>query len=151
MTAGKPKTFVATIILLVGLLAVGVLAFARQLSLGDVVTGMRTIGAGGAVWGLYVVMDGFFLGCGISVMATACIARFSRDRSRHSSSPSPRSARSACMAAWSTACWRAGQIWPNTRVAHRVGGHCSACLLPATAEACPSAIGGKRSGSGCRC
>jgi molybdopterin-containing oxidoreductase family membrane subunit len=80
MTAGKPKTFVATIILLVGLLAVGVLAFARQLSLGDVVTGMRTIGAGGAVWGLYVVMDGFFLGCGISVMATACIARFSRDR-----------------------------------------------------------------------
>jgi len=41
---------------------------------------MRTIGAGGAVWGLYVAMDGFFLGSGIAVMAAACVARFSRDR-----------------------------------------------------------------------
>jgi Ni/Fe-hydrogenase subunit HybB-like protein len=41
---------------------------------------MRTVGAGGAVWGLYVVMDGFFLGVGVAVMACACVARFSRDR-----------------------------------------------------------------------
>jgi Ni/Fe-hydrogenase subunit HybB-like protein len=70
----------AIIILLLGFLAAGMVAFAQQLSRGDVVTGMRTIGAGGAVWGLYVAMDGFFLGSGIAVMAAACMARFSRDR-----------------------------------------------------------------------
>jgi Ni/Fe-hydrogenase subunit HybB-like protein len=70
----------ATIVMLFATLAVGVWAFSRQIVQGDVVTGMRTIGAGGAAWGLYVVMDGFFLGAGVAVMACACVARFSRDR-----------------------------------------------------------------------
>jgi Ni/Fe-hydrogenase subunit HybB-like protein len=38
------------------------------------------VGAGGAVWGLYVVADGVFLGMGGAIMACACVARFSRDR-----------------------------------------------------------------------
>ena len=67
-------------ILVVAVLAVGAFAFVQQIVQGDVVTGMRTVGAGGAVWGLYVVMDGFFLGLGVAVMACACVARFSRDR-----------------------------------------------------------------------
>jgi Ni/Fe-hydrogenase subunit HybB-like protein len=68
------------IALLVGMVAVGTAAFFEQIVRGDVVTGMRSVGAGGAVWGLYVVMDGFFLGAGVAVMACACVARFSRDR-----------------------------------------------------------------------
>jgi Ni/Fe-hydrogenase subunit HybB-like protein len=66
--------------LLLAVLGVGVLAYIHQLAAGDVVTGLRAVGAGGAVWGLYVVMDGFFLGAGVVVMACACVARFSRDR-----------------------------------------------------------------------
>jgi Ni/Fe-hydrogenase subunit HybB-like protein len=79
----KPRpsvTLVAVLALLVAVLAVGAFAFVQQIVQGDVVTGMRTVGAGGAVWGLYVVMDGFFLGLGVAVMACACVARFSRDR-----------------------------------------------------------------------
>jgi Ni/Fe-hydrogenase subunit HybB-like protein len=76
----RPKIVVALVGLLLGLVALGAFAFSRQLSQGDVVTGMRTLGAGGAVWGLYVVMDGFLLGTGVAVMAAACLARFSRDK-----------------------------------------------------------------------
>jgi Ni/Fe-hydrogenase subunit HybB-like protein len=79
----KPRPsagLVALVALLVAVLAVGVFAYVQQIEHGDVVTGMRTVGAGGAVWGLYVVMDGFFLGVGVAVMAGACVARFSRDR-----------------------------------------------------------------------
>jgi molybdopterin-containing oxidoreductase family membrane subunit len=47
---------------------------------GEALTGMRTVGAGGAVWGLYIVMDGYLLGAGVAVMVAACLARFSRDR-----------------------------------------------------------------------
>ncbi|HEY5282429.1 MAG TPA: hypothetical protein VIM14_06525, partial [Polyangia bacterium] len=68
----KPRptlTIVGVVLLLLGVLALGSFAYSRQLLEGDVVTGMRTVGAGGAVWGLYVVMDGAFLGMGIVVMA----------------------------------------------------------------------------------
>jgi Ni/Fe-hydrogenase subunit HybB-like protein len=68
------------VVLLLAVLVLGVAAYARQLAVGDVATGMRTLGAGGAVWGLYVVMDGFFLGAGVAIMGSACVARFSRDR-----------------------------------------------------------------------
>jgi len=68
------------IAVLLALSVVGGLAYLRQLALGDVVTSLRTLGAGGAVWGLYVVADGFLLGSGVAVMAAACLARFSRDR-----------------------------------------------------------------------
>jgi len=71
---------ILAIAMLLAMVATGALAFAEQILRGDVVTGMRTVGAGGAVWGLYVVMDGVFLGAGVAVMAGACLARFSRDR-----------------------------------------------------------------------
>ena len=66
---------VALTAMLIALVAAGVYGYAQQLFHGDVVTGMRSIGAGGVVWGLYIVMDGFFLGAGIVVMLSACLAR----------------------------------------------------------------------------
>lgn len=80
MKPGPSVALVAVLALLVAVAAAGAFAFVQQIVQGDVVTGMRTVGAGGAVWGLYVVMDGFFLGLGVAVMACACVARFSRDR-----------------------------------------------------------------------
>ncbi len=79
MTPRLPAAFIALGALLVALLGLGGYAFFQQIVRGDVVTGMRTVGAGGAVWGLYVVTDGFLLGVGVAVMACACVARFSRD------------------------------------------------------------------------
>jgi molybdopterin-containing oxidoreductase family membrane subunit len=70
----------ATVALLLVGVAVGGFAYCRQILAGEVVTSMRTLGAGGAVWGLYIVMDGFCLGAGVAIMACACIVRFSRDR-----------------------------------------------------------------------
>ena len=80
MKSKAPAALAAVLILLSAVVSVGAFAFYQQLVRGDVVTGMRTVGAGGAVWGLYVVMDGFFLGAGVAIMACACLARFSRDR-----------------------------------------------------------------------
>ena len=80
MKARPSPALVSVIGLLLAMLAVGAYAFLQQIEHGDVVTGMRTVGAGGAVWGLYVVMDGGFLGMGGAIMACACVARFSRDR-----------------------------------------------------------------------
>jgi Ni/Fe-hydrogenase subunit HybB-like protein len=68
------------IALLVALSVVGALAYRHQLVVGEVATGLGTLGAGGAVWGLYVVADGCLLGAGVALMACACLARFSRDR-----------------------------------------------------------------------
>lgn len=68
-------SFVVFVAVLIALVAVGAWGYAQQLIQGDVVTGMRTVGNGGAVWGLYIAMDGFFLGAGIAVMLTACLAR----------------------------------------------------------------------------
>jgi Ni/Fe-hydrogenase subunit HybB-like protein len=77
----RPATaLVVTLSLLLALVLLGGFAYSRQFLAGDIVTGMRTVGAGGAVWGLYVVMDGFCLGAGVAIMASACIVRFSRDR-----------------------------------------------------------------------
>jgi molybdopterin-containing oxidoreductase family membrane subunit len=72
--------FALGLVVLLAMAAVGVYAYALQIQGGEVVSGMRGVGAGGAVWGLYVVMDGCFLGAGVALMAAACIARFSRDR-----------------------------------------------------------------------
>jgi Ni/Fe-hydrogenase subunit HybB-like protein len=80
MKARSTGSFAACLVVLLGLVALGAYAFAEQLTRGDVATGMRSIGAGGAAWGLYIAMDGFFLSLGVSAMAGACIARFSRDR-----------------------------------------------------------------------
>lgn len=75
MRAGRALAWVV----LLALVALGAYAYALQLRHGDVVTGMRSVGAGGAAWGLYVVMDGVLLGIGVALMGIACVARFSRD------------------------------------------------------------------------
>lgn len=72
-------TLVVAVALLLAMAALGAVAYGLQCQRGDFVTGMRGIGGGGAVWGLYVVMDGCFLGVGVALMAVACLARFSRD------------------------------------------------------------------------
>lgn len=71
----------ALLVSLCAMVGLGVHGAWQQIEQGDVVTGMRTIGAGGAAWGLYIAMDGFFLSLGVAAMAGACIARFSRDGS----------------------------------------------------------------------
>jgi Ni/Fe-hydrogenase subunit HybB-like protein len=76
MTGKSSSIWIAVLIAtLVALVAAGGYGYAQQLLHGDVVTGMRTVGAGGVVWGLFIVMDGFFLGAGIVVMLSACLAR----------------------------------------------------------------------------
>lgn len=79
--SGKgPVALIASVAALSVGLAVGVAAYLRQLAAGDAVTALGTLGGGGAVWGLYIVMDGVFLGGGVALMACACLAHFSRDR-----------------------------------------------------------------------
>jgi Ni/Fe-hydrogenase subunit HybB-like protein len=80
MTGRRSSTPVVMVALLCALVGFGVQGLWQQIDRGDGVTGMRTIGAGGAVWGLYIAMDGFFLSLGVAAMAGACLARFSRDR-----------------------------------------------------------------------
>ncbi len=75
MRAGRALAWVV----LLALVGLGTYAYALQLRHGDVLTGMRSVGAGGVAWGLYVVMDGVLLGIGVALMGIACVARFSRD------------------------------------------------------------------------
>jgi Ni/Fe-hydrogenase subunit HybB-like protein len=79
--SGRRIGVVLSVCFLVAIAALGGVAYGLQFLQGDVVTGMRGVGSGGAAWGLYVVMDGCFLGAGVALMAVACFARLSRDRS----------------------------------------------------------------------
>ena len=64
MRSRRSALLAATVSFLLAAVIGGGLAYARQLVDGEIVTSMRTLGAGGAVWGLYVVMDGFLLSAG---------------------------------------------------------------------------------------
>jgi Ni/Fe-hydrogenase subunit HybB-like protein len=75
-----PVALIVGALLLSAGVVVGATAYVRQLMQGDAVTALGTLGGGGVVWGLYIVMDGVFLGGGVAIMACACVARFSRDR-----------------------------------------------------------------------
>jgi Ni/Fe-hydrogenase subunit HybB-like protein len=70
----------AAVVFLLALVALGAYAFAQQWIHGDAVTDLRTIGAGGAVWGLYVVGDGFFASAALASLAVACTIRVRRLR-----------------------------------------------------------------------
>jgi Ni/Fe-hydrogenase subunit HybB-like protein len=70
----------AAIGFLLALVAVGAYAWAQQCIHGDAVTDLRTIGAGGAVWGLYVVGDGFFASAALASLVVACVIRVRRSR-----------------------------------------------------------------------
>jgi molybdopterin-containing oxidoreductase family membrane subunit len=60
---------------LLGLVALGVLGYAQQRLHGDIATGLRTIGQGGAAWGLYIVFDIFFVGLAFGGIAFTSIVR----------------------------------------------------------------------------
>ena len=70
----------AAVVVLLALVALGAYAFTQQYIQGDAVTDLRTIGAGGAVWGLYVVGDGFFASAALASLAVACVIRVGRLR-----------------------------------------------------------------------
>ena len=61
----------ATAAALLCVLALGVYAYIQQEIHGEGITGLRTIGAGGATWGLYIVSFVFFVGVSF---AGICIA-----------------------------------------------------------------------------
>ncbi len=68
------------VVALTALVTIGAYAFIQQSLHGDAVTDLRTIGAGGAVWGLYVVGDGFFASAALASLALACVIRVLRWR-----------------------------------------------------------------------
>lgn len=62
-------------LLLLGAAGLGIYAYAQQLLHGDIVTGLRTIGRGGATWGLYIVLDVTFVGFSFAAMLVVVIER----------------------------------------------------------------------------
>ncbi len=58
-----------------GLLAIGLVAYAIQLGRGDIVTGMRDPGRGGAAWGLYISLYVYLVGISFAGITVASIAR----------------------------------------------------------------------------
>src|SRR5690349_5610989 len=65
--------------LLVGLsaaaLGFGLYAYSVQLEHGDIVTGLRNPGAGGAAWGFYIVFYVYFVGVSFAGITVASMAR----------------------------------------------------------------------------
>ena len=69
--------FVGLPLFFVGL---GVYAYIQQRLHGDVVTHMRSVGSGGAAWGLYIMFDIFFVGLAASGIAVSTAAHLFRLR-----------------------------------------------------------------------
>lgn len=61
-----------------GLVALGLYAYVRQLERGDIVTGMRDPGRGGAAWGLYISLYVYLVGVSFAGITVASIARLLR-------------------------------------------------------------------------
>ena len=72
------------LVFLTALVTVGAYAWVRQAVQGDAATDLHTIGAGGVVWGLYVVGDGFFASAALAMLAVACVMRVLRLRDMES-------------------------------------------------------------------
>jgi Ni/Fe-hydrogenase subunit HybB-like protein len=72
------------LVLLTALVTVGAYAWVQQAVRGDAATDLNTIGAGGVVWGLYVVGDGFFASAALAMLAVACVIRVLRLRDMES-------------------------------------------------------------------
>ncbi len=68
------------VLLLLGVVAFGIYGYLQQRLHGDIVTGMRTIGAGGAAWGLYITFDTVFVGLAFGGIGVAALARVLRIR-----------------------------------------------------------------------
>ena len=72
------------LVFLTALVTVGAYAWVQQVVHGEAVADLRTIGAGGVVWGLYVVGDGFFASAALAMLAVACVMRVRRLRDMES-------------------------------------------------------------------
>ncbi|HTR54841.1 MAG TPA: NrfD/PsrC family molybdoenzyme membrane anchor subunit [Kofleriaceae bacterium] len=59
----------------IGLVALAVYAYSVQLERGDIVTGMRDLGRGGAAWGMYIAMYVYLVGVSFAGITVASIAR----------------------------------------------------------------------------
>jgi molybdopterin-containing oxidoreductase family membrane subunit len=68
------------IVLPLALVGIGLYAYVQQRLHGDVVTHMRSVGTGGAAWGLYIMFDLFFVGLAASGIAVATVAHLFRIR-----------------------------------------------------------------------
>lgn len=76
------KGAVATLVVALGLLILGIIAYSRQLSEGEIVTGLGDLGTrGGAPWGLYVVFELWVVGMGFGAMILIGVIRLFGDRS----------------------------------------------------------------------
>ncbi|HTF89550.1 MAG TPA: NrfD/PsrC family molybdoenzyme membrane anchor subunit [Planctomycetota bacterium] len=62
-------------VFLAGLVALGMFGYAQQLMHGDLVSGLRTIGQGGAAWGLYIVFDITFVGLAFGGLVFMTVVR----------------------------------------------------------------------------
>ncbi len=67
--------WISAVMLLLAVFAFGVFCYVRQLVYGDTVTGMRTIGSGGAVWGLYIVFVVVFIGVSFAGITISAVIR----------------------------------------------------------------------------
>ena len=65
----------STVLVLVGVVALGIYGYLQQRLHGDIVTGMRSIGEGGAAWGLYIMLDITFVGIAFAGISIMCVAR----------------------------------------------------------------------------
>ena len=67
--------WVIAVALLACLVGMGMYAYSQQLLYGDSVTGLATIGSGGATWGLYIVFAVFFIGVSFAGISVAALIR----------------------------------------------------------------------------
>lgn len=66
---------IAILLLALAVLAWGLQAFWGQLQHGEIVTGMRTIGAGGVAWGLYIAFYVYMVGVSFAGITVSAIIR----------------------------------------------------------------------------
>lgn len=67
--------WLALVVALVVLLGIGLSGYYVQFRDGLIATGMRTIGQGGAGWGLYICLDVYFIGISFAGISTAALVR----------------------------------------------------------------------------
>lgn len=65
----------AAVATVAAILAWAIYAYSVQMSRGLIVTGMRTIGQGGAAWGIYILFDVYFVGVSFAGISTAALVR----------------------------------------------------------------------------
>ena len=73
-----PLGWLVLVILPMALVVLGVYAYVQQRLHGDIVTHMRSVGQGGAAWGLYIIFDIIFVGLAATGIAIATGAHLFR-------------------------------------------------------------------------